>query len=170
MHSRGTYDHFGDAFFLTFSCYRRRRLLDDNTAKRIVMGLLALELRRHKGVCSGFVIMPDHVHAMIWFPEPEQLSSFMKLWKQRSSFQIKKNLKRNLSNYALKMPLNDPIWQPGYYSFNVYSQQKLNEKINYMHSNPVKAGLVSRPEDWQFSSARYYLFGKSVGVPIAMPG
>ena len=35
-----------------------------------------------------------------------------------------------------------------------------------MHTNPVKAGFVERAVDWQFSSARYWLLGKSVGVPI----
>jgi putative transposase len=40
------------------------------------------------------------------------------------------------------------------------------EKLTYMHANPVQAGLVDHSQDWKFGSARGYLLGKSVGVPI----
>ena len=48
----------------------------------------------------------------------------------------------------------------------MYSDDKVREKLIYMHENPVRAGLVARPCDWPFSSARYYEQGRSVGVPI----
>jgi len=38
----------------------------------------------------------------------------------------------------------------------LFSDKKLLEKLVYMHTNPVKAGLASSPPDWQFSSARFY--------------
>jgi putative transposase len=40
-------------------------------------------------------------------------------------------------------------------------------KLEYMHQNPVKAGLVAMPCDWPWSSARYYESGRPVGVPVA---
>jgi hypothetical protein len=40
------------------------------------------------------------------------------------------------------MDLQGPMWQPKYYVFNVYSATKAREKLDYMHHNPVKAGLV----------------------------
>jgi putative transposase len=58
------------------------------------------------------------------------------------------------------------MWRPKYYILKIYSDTKLNEKLAYMHNNPVKAGLVNEAKAWQFGSARYYLLGKSVGVPI----
>ena len=94
----------------------------------------------------------------------------MKQWKQRSSVNIKRNLRENKIKYLGEDWLGDPIWQAGYYSFNLHGHGKLLEKINYMHANPVKAGLVARQEDWLFSSARHYLLGKSVGVKVVMPG
>jgi hypothetical protein len=53
--------------------------------------------------------------------------------------------------------------------FNIYSKFKIKKKLAYMHANPVSAGLVSHAENWIFGSARWYLLGKSVGVPIAPP-
>jgi len=39
---------------------------------------------------------------------------------------------------------------------NVCREQKLMEKLDYVHRNPVQRGLVTRPEDWTWSSARHY--------------
>ena len=59
-----------------------------------------------------------------------------------------------------------PFWQPRYYDFNVYTERKRIEKLKYMHRNPVKRGLVERPEDWQWSSFRHYMTGESGTVEI----
>ena len=113
--------------------------------------------------------MPDHAHAMIYFTEVGQLSLFMKQWKQRSSFQIKQFLKEVRFRYAETFDLGDPVWQARYYDFNVYSAKKLREKLEYMHANPVRAGFVTDPCQWTFSSARFYERGESVYVPISWP-
>jgi putative transposase len=130
--------------------------LDHDEAKQIVFDLLRDQLRKQQGRCKGFVIMPDHVHAVVWFPQSYQVSYFMKQWKQRTSFQIKRFLRTVLSRFADSLDPRDPIWQSGYYDFNIYSERKLLEKLLYMHSNPVKAGLASCPGDWKFSSAGFY--------------
>ncbi|WP_231746756.1 transposase [Maioricimonas rarisocia] len=75
--------------FVTFSCDRRRRLLDENQPKRILLGQLNAQRKRQSAKCVGFVVMPDHVHAIVWFPQIEQLSRFMHGWKRRSSFAIR---------------------------------------------------------------------------------
>ena len=79
MAKRRIYDDELHAQFVTFSCYRRRRLLDHPRARQVVMGVLADELRKREGICCGFVVMPDHVHAIVWFPEAGCLSSFMQI-------------------------------------------------------------------------------------------
>jgi REP-associated tyrosine transposase len=130
------------------------------------MGVLADELNKHNGTCSGFVIMPDHVHAILWFGETERLSPFMRVWKSRSSRQLKKFVLGQLDRYAKTIDPKEPFWQPKYYPFNLYSQKKALQKLDYMHLNPVRAGLVEQAIDWLWSSARYYEQGKSVAVPI----
>ena len=72
----------------------------------------------------------------------------------------------HLIDYGFKLDLKGAMWRPKYYVFNIYSASKLKEKLTYMHANPVQAGLVDHAQDWRFSSARWYLLGKSVGVPI----
>ena len=49
------------------------------------------------------------------------------------------------------------FWQSRFYDFNVWTTKKRVEKLRYMHRNPVKRGLVESPEEWQWSSYRFYL-------------
>jgi putative transposase len=124
------------------------------------------KLREHRGVCCGFVVMPDHVHAIVWFDEPGSLSPFMKSWKQTTSLRLKRVLRGVAPHYASKISVAEPFWQAKYYPFNLFSERKAREKLDYMHLNPVRAGLVARPEDWLWSSAAYYASGVDVGIPI----
>ena len=162
---RRIYDQELFAHFVTFSCYKRRQLFNLATPKRIVLGTLNNALHILQAKCVGFVIMPDHVHAVVWFPQPGQLSRFMQTWKRQSSERISSWYRQKDIEYFQPIA-GDPVWQPKYYSFEIYSAGKLQEKLAYMHGNPVRAGLVERPTDWHWSSARHYLEGKSVGVPI----
>jgi putative transposase len=65
--------------------------------------------------------------------------------------------------------VTDPVWQARYYGFNLWSRQKLDEKLEYIHLNPVRAGLVEKAVEWKWSSARWYEIGKSAGLPISWP-
>jgi putative transposase len=55
-----------------------------------------------------------------------------------------------------------------YYDFNVYSEAKVREKLEYMHFNPVKRGLVYEGIDWRWSSARVYA-GLGMGPVVIEP-
>jgi len=130
------------------------------------MGVLSEELNKQAGTCCGFVIMPNHVHAILWFPEVGRLSLLMQMWKSRSSRKLKTFVRGQLREYTKSIDLKEPFWQAKYYPFNLYTEKKAREKLDYMHLNPVRAGLVERACDWQWSSARYFERGESVGVPL----
>ena len=51
------------------------------------------------------------------------------------------------------------FWQARFYDFNIWSRQKKNEKLHYMHNNPVTRGLVAQPGDWLWSSYSFYAGG-----------
>jgi putative transposase len=61
------------------------------------------------------------------------------------------------------------FWKARYYDFNVLSASKRVEKLKYIHLNPVQRGLVSRREDWPWSSYRHYALGESGAVQIESP-
>lgn len=106
------YDSEKHVHFVTFSCYKRRQMLQHDQAKRIVIGQLGNRLAKHDGLCTGFVIMPNHVHALLWFPESVQLSGFMNQWKDQSSHEIKKLYRTRFRKYWEQIDDPDSIWQP----------------------------------------------------------
>jgi REP element-mobilizing transposase RayT len=58
------------------------------------------------------------------------------------------------------------IWQPRFYDFPVFTQGKKVEKLRYMHRNPVKRELVAEPQDWRWSSFRYYAYSEAGPVVV----
>jgi putative transposase len=59
-----------------------------------------------------------------------------------------------------------PFWQAHYYDFNVSTHQKFVEKLRYIHRNPVRRGLVAKPEEWLWSSYHHYQTGMHGTVEI----
>ena len=166
MRKQRVFDSEQHAHFLTFSCYKRRRILDSDQAKKVVLGVLCSQLAKQHGRCVGFVIMPDHVHAIVWFAIDDQISHFVKQWKQRSSIHIKRMFRTTIRSYSQSIDLTDPVWQARFYDFNIYTEKKLLEKLRYMHRNPIEKGLVARATDWVWISAMFHEQGRSVGVPL----
>jgi len=139
--------------FLTFSCYHRRpSFLSTNACATFVSALE--RVRQHYDLCVyGYVVMPEHVHLLVNEPELSNLAQAIKSLKQ--------GVARTLALRAA-----DSFWQARYYDFNVWSELKFVEKLRYIHRNPVKRGLVTRPEDWPWSSFRHYAIGETGAVEI----
>ncbi len=166
MASRRIIDDQLFTHFITFGCDHRRKLLNLDRPKKIVLGTLCQEQQRQDGKCVGYVLMPDHVHALIWLPQPGQLGGFIHEWKRSSSRLIREWYRNQNMRYFDKFEMGDRFWQPKYHSFEISEHAKLEEKLQYMHLNPVRAGLVTKAVDWPWSSARWYEQRKPVGVPI----
>jgi putative transposase len=166
--NRRIIDDLPYAHYVTFSVYRRRRLLDHHQPKRMVLGGLNAVLEKRQGECVDFVVMPDHVHAILWFGAIGRISGFMHDWKRETSHHIRNWYRETAPHYTQDFVEGDKFWQPKYYDFVIYNEVKVMEKLTYMHENPVRAGLVTRAVDWRWSSARWYLEHKTVGVPLRL--
>jgi putative transposase len=161
--------------FITCSCYRRQPIL--GTAERRDRFLKILEEARckYRIVVHGYVFMPEHFHLLITEPEVGDPSVVMKVIKERFSKQVHASehaqkahsFAQNANEWRTHAGQgNERIWQKGSYDFNLWSAQKQTEKIKYMHRNPVKRGLVERPEQWPWSSFRAYLYGDTGPVRV----
>ena len=158
------------AHFITFSCDRRRKLLNQDRCKRIVIHYLEELRAEYGGLCLGFVIMPEHIHVLIRFRERGKLIPFKQEWKRRSSLALIDyftKAKNPVLEFLTREDGTHRVWTPKQYDFNVRSHSKAWEKLNYMHQNPVKRELAPTAEAWQFSSARWYAARKSVGVTLS---
>jgi putative transposase len=87
------------------------------------------------------MVMPDHVHALVWFPETGQLSACMQSWKRRSCIGLWDWYRQVSSNYVADFGEGDRFWRPKYQAFEIDERKKLEEKLQYMHENPVRAIL-----------------------------
>ena len=146
------YHQTSDLHFITFSCWRRQPLLASMEAKRRFELALEQARRRYGFFVAGYVVMPEHVHLLLSEPERGTLAAALQAVKQ---------------SVARRMIAERPhFWQVRYYDFNVWSEKKRVEKLRYIHRNPVRRGLVEKPEDWPWSSFRQYATGEGgvVGV------
>jgi putative transposase len=83
------------AHFVTFSVFRKRRLSDHDHPQRIVLGVLNSLLIEGDVRCIGFVVMLDHLHALLWFSQTGKLSGCMQEWKRQSSLNIRQWYREN---------------------------------------------------------------------------
>jgi putative transposase len=166
MPERKIFDDSKGSHFVTFSTYQRRRFLAPERPREIVIEVLQICLQKHRALCHGFVVMPNHVHAVVTTVPDASISVFLQAWKKTSSYRIKRFYAQELTKYRDLCPAECPIWQANFYDFNVESEKKYLEKIEYMHNNPVVAGLVPNFLEWKWSSARFYELRENVGVAI----
>jgi len=157
------YGH-GHLHFLTFSCYRRLPLLRAARTRDLFLKTLD-EVRGHfQFVIVGYVVMPEHVHLLIGEPETGTPSKVLQVLKQRVSKAVRRRSRRRVPKSQLPLwdeaerPGPRNFWQHRFYDFNEWSERKKNEKLHYMHMNPVKRGLVAEPKLWAWSSYRFYRY------------
>ena len=166
MPERKTVNYPGAVHFVTFSTHQRRKFLSPERARFIVMETLQECLERHHASCHAFVVMQDHVHALLSVAENATIESFLLAWKKTSSYRIKRFYAQELTHYNDLCPADGAVWQARFYDHNIEADEKLPEKIQYMHDNPVSAGLAREFLDWKWSSARFYELEENVGVMI----
>ena len=155
----------GHLHFITFSCYRRLPLLKAARARDVFVKELS-KIRDEMGFhLIGYVVMPEHVHLLISEPKRGTPSTALQKLKLRVARKLRKR-RRAGSAAQLRLPFDEAreplraFWQARFYDFNVYSLGKKKEKLNYMHANPVKRGLVSHPKDWPWISWAFYRGGE----------
>ena len=121
-------------YFVTF-CTADRKPILANSSVHEKLSLYANEAEP-RGIALGrYVIMPDHIHCFIRMAPQHTLGTTVRMMKRKISTAI-----------------NEPIphWQPGFFDHLLRHRESYSEKWNYVYQNPVRAGLVERPEDWAF--------------------
>ena len=140
----------GDVHFVTFSCFHRLGYLGSTGSRDLFEDALQKAHSRYRFEVFGYLVKPEHVHLLVSEPGRGLLSAALQ------------GLKLSVARRAR----TKPFWLARYYDFNVQTEEKRLEKLNYIHWNPMKRGLVDRPEDWRWSSYRYYQTGEQGRVTI----
>jgi putative transposase len=142
----------GQLHFITFSCHQRLPFLEPPVPKDTLERVIEKARQSHELTLYAYVLMPEHVHLLTDEPKIRTLASFLRVVKGESSKLLKDSRER--------------FWQTRYYDFNTFTTGKFVEKVQYIHRNPVTRGLVSRPEDYRWSSFNHYATGDSYHIQV----
>ncbi len=113
--------------------------------------------------------MPEHVHLLLSEAAKKNPSKILQVLKQNVARALLQRA-RSGAEGQLSLPFEGKtneeahFWQRRFYDFNVWSEKKLKEKLEYMHANPVQRKLVEHPRDWPWSSWGYYAGEEDVKI------
>jgi putative transposase len=113
----------------------------------------------------AYVLMPSHFHTLVGFEEIRTISQFMRSFKSLSSKDVKGHLSAEVVD-KLSNKGSFALWQPRFDDLLIYSEEQFKIKVEYIHTNPVKAGLVNESVEYDYSSARDWLLGEQGLVPV----
>jgi putative transposase len=145
--------------FIACSCYRRLPFFRSARSRARVQSGLEETRQRYRFVVVGYVVMPEHIHLLIDEPEVGTPSTVMQVLKQRTARALLSKAKSHdprQKRVFERSPDRTPFCQTRFYDFNVWTNKKRAENLDYMHFNPVKRGLAVDPGDWRWSSDRFY--------------
>jgi putative transposase len=144
-------------FFVTCRVLPGRRHLADSEFASLAQ--VVCERREEHGfLLSAWVLLPDHLHAILYSAHPLTISRVLESVKDAATKRINRS-RREVGR----------LFQPRFFDRALRTVREYNEKVQYIHLNPVKAGLVSRPEDWAWSSVHDYV-GSVDQVPASVSG
>ncbi len=158
-----------DLYFVTYTVVNWLDVFTRNEYRDVLLDSWNYCIKNKGLIIYAWCIMTNHVH-MIISSRKEELSHIMRDMKSYTSTTLKhlisKNPKESRKKWLLKMMKAAGDKNSNNHSFQLWQQHNhpilldtnflIDQKLNYIHNNPVKAGFVEKPEDYLYSSARDY--------------
>jgi len=156
-------------YFISFSVVYWLDIFIRNEYREILLDSIRYN-QENKGLeVYSWCIMTSHVH-MIIGSHGQKMETIMQGMKSVTSRDLRQAIVNNekesrrewlieMMEYAGKQNNHNgkfQLWQEGNHPIKLSNNKIMDQKLDYIHNNPVKAGFVSLPEDYLYSSARYY--------------
>lgn len=163
LRSRSKLPRGGGVFFVTTSFNNRKIILRNEKYYGIIITSLEHVKAKYGFELWAYVLMPSHLHLILAFPQENKLSAAMRDFKKFTAYKLRKLLESEGYVEVLE-ELRNPdgrtsqfqIWEPRFDDVVIFTPRVLKRKLDYIHVNPVRAGLCAQPCDWPYSSARDY--------------
>ena len=167
------YDVPGDVHELTFSCFKRRQFLIYGRTRQYFGEAVIKAREKHRFDLWAYVVMPEHVHLLIWPREDNySISKILNTIKQSVSRRVLIYVRKHKLP-TLKLMATGQKDRPyrfwldgGGYDRNITSLKVLSSVFDYIHNNPVERGLVATTGDWEYSSAAEWEGSRESPIPI----
>jgi REP element-mobilizing transposase RayT len=165
------------AYFVTWTIVDWLPLFAEPTYRQVVLDALNYLRTNKQTQLNAFVIMSTHIHAVLWPEDGINLSNITRDFKRFTSREISKEAIRRgivefirvFENARKENRAQDvstyQVWQEGSHPEAIFTEKFAKQKIDYIHLNPVRAGIVKTAEEWPYSSARAYLVGEETYPP-----
>ncbi len=138
--------------------------MKENEYKDIIIDCLKFLVRDNKVEVNAFVIMSNHVH-IIWQPlQHYTLTQIQTSFMTHTAKSIKKKLLEEHPEVMEAHKVNKydrtyQVWKREPLSIELFTDKAFMQKLEYIHQNPVAAGLVNLAEEYHYSSAKFYEHG-----------
>ncbi|NJN43037.1 MAG: transposase [Flammeovirgaceae bacterium] len=153
------------AQFITVTCLDWKPLLKDDNHKKVIIDSLRFLTREGRATIYAFVLMSNHFH-LIWqimgnHKREDVQRDFLKFTGQQI-LKLLRNAKSDQLDELLVQTRDRKyqVWERDSLGIELRSSAITRQKLDYIHNNPVKAGLCQYPEDYKYSSARFYLLNE----------
>jgi len=152
--------------FFTATILKWKNILKDDEYKDIIIKSILFLKNEGSIVVYAFVIMPNHIH-LVWHVQdgftPDKIQfRFLKFTAQQIKFKLIDTADIRLSNFKVNAADREfQFWERNHYVVDLWSPAVIQQKIDYIHNNPLqdKWKLVQYPEDYKYSSAKFYETG-----------
>ncbi len=167
-------------FFITFVCCKWINLIKEANGYHVIYEWFAFLCKRGHSIV-GFVIMPNHVHALIAFKKSDRsINTQIGEGKRFMAYKLVKLLLINNcldTLHALTTEVKESdrrkgklhqVWEPSFDWKLCYNKSIILQKLNYIHQNPCRKGwdLCGSPELYEHSSAKFYFSNAHAGISI----
>lgn len=155
------------AEFITTTCLEWKPALQNDRYKEVVIESMRFLVHNKRVIVYAFVIMHNHFH-MIW----QMVGEHQRVRVQRdflrfTAQQILMHLRNERSPLLMELRVDakdrkHQVWERNSLSVPLWSPKVWQQKINYIHNNPVRGGYCHSPGDYKYSSASQYLYGLQI--------
>lgn len=147
--------------FFTATILNWQHLLDDDANKDIIMSSLRFLVQQERVSVAAFCIMSNHIHLLWQIKPPHVLEDVQRDFLRYTSQQMIKEMRNHAPEKldTFRVDAKDrkyQIWERNALSIDVWTEDVLLQKLNYIHQNPVKASLCKTMTGYKYSSATFY--------------
>lgn len=132
----------GSSYFVTTKCWQGHAVFQIPKIAQMMVQTLLHYREQNAYSLHEFVVMPNHLHVLLTQAANTSLEKAVQLIKGGSSHAIHKQCGHKME-----------IWQEGFHDWTIRDAADWHAKVEYIRFNPVRAKLVSAPEEWPYSSA-----------------
>jgi REP element-mobilizing transposase RayT len=160
------------AYYFTAVTHHRLPIFRTSRLKQVLCKAYNEARHNHGILILAYVIMPDHVHALVY--SEKEMKDVLRLLNGISARRVIQYLKQNNFHNSLFKLRGETrgrnhkhsVWHHHSDSLEIFGEETFRQKVEYIHMNPVRAGMVSNPFEYHFSSAKQWAEPPTNGAPL----